>query len=239
MQIKSHPWDAPALNSSQQRLCSSPHGNLGCHCQQQTLTRDDGGMSKPSLGGFRHDTSTARSVGSLDVPLGATPGTPLFSFPIWPLSDLCSLLLPGFTLQNPDIGKVLKVVIDVQPLGKPLVLFVLFDRQIHSPSVAAARSPVPSSLENNRKKPGCLNLQSFFFLLPRAPSMVFGTFQSKYPLRWQVPMTLLATREQGSFPTGSPWGSQRNDVLVFAGKPGSSRGVAGTRLTWCWGLGAF
>lgn len=66
--------------------------------------------------------------------------------PIWPPSDLCSVLLPAFTPQNPDAGEVLQVLIDVQPLGKPLVLFVLLDRQIHSASVAAALSPVPSSL---------------------------------------------------------------------------------------------
>lgn len=83
---------------------------------------------------------------SLDVALRGTPGTPLISLPIWPLSDLCSVLLLGFTQQNPDAGKILQVMIDVQPLGKPFVLFVLLDRQLHSAPVAAALSPVPSSL---------------------------------------------------------------------------------------------
>lgn len=88
---------------------------------------------------------------------------------------------------------------------------------------------------------GCLNLHSFFFLilLPRAPSMVFGTCQSKCPSRCQVPMTLLATREQGSFHAEILRVSQTNYVFVFAGKCDSSRGVAGTKLAWCWGPSAF
>lgn len=69
--------------------------------------------------------------------------------------------------------------------------------------------------------------------------MVFETCQSKCLSRWQVPVTLLATREQGSFHAEILWVSQTNYVFVFAGKWDSSRGVAGTRLAWCWGLSAF
>jgi len=45
-----------------------------------------------------------------------------------------------------------------------------------------------------------------------------------------MPMTLLATREQGGFHAEILGVSQTNDVFGFAGKDDSSRGVAGTRL---------
>lgn len=67
--------------------------------------------------------------------------------------------------------------------------------------------------------------------------MVFETFQSKCLLRWQVPMTPVATR--AVLLQKFSGGAKQMLCFVFAGKPGSSRGVAGSRLTWCWGLAIF
>lgn len=130
VQIKNHLCDAPALNSAAE---TPPNTKILVSLQQKPLMWGD-------VGGFgqTHPCQVCSGCGS-----EGAPGTALLPFPP---SDLCSVLLPAFTPQNPEAGEVLQVLIDVQPLGKPLVLFVLLDRQIHSASVAAALSPVPSSL---------------------------------------------------------------------------------------------